>query len=321
MTEMDMASAFPSQRSRQHRLLGLKRVTATVSSLAIALSVWVPSAIADPFRSTDPHQIDSQTENAFKAVFEQGNYKEAAQLLKQAQPGEPMAYAMKAALAYIDQDWNVMGENAHLTRETAEKLVQTDPLRGHLYIAVGHFLEGAYALSTQGTVKATPEVLSKLQQVFSNLADAEKINPNDPELNLIKGYMDLMLSVNLPFSNPDQAIERLKDFAAPAYLAQRGIAIGYRDLDQPDQALTAVDQAIGETPNNPELYYLKAQILVRKGNNSESLPFFRRALEKKDQLPVNLVRQIIWEQCRTKNRVRGTNRDCDAARDRLLTEE
>lgn len=293
-------------------------MAAVTSGITLALSFGVYPAAADPFRSSNPHQVGDQTEQAFKVLFEQGNYQQAEELLRTAETNEPLAYAMKAALAYIDRDWDVMGENAQLTRETAEQLIETDPLRGHLYIAAGQFLEGAHTLSTQGTVRATPAILSKLQQVFDSLKEAEKIDPQDPELNLLKGYMDLMLAVNLPFSNPEQAIERLQNYGAPEYLAQRGIAIAYRDLDQPEQALVAVNSALRQTPENPELLYLKAQILRRQGNEQESLRFFRQALAKQPQLPRNLAYQIAWEQCRTINQVRNRDRDCSEVAQRRL---
>ncbi len=301
--------------------LSLRRSAAIFTSgFTLAWSLVANPALADPFRSNNPHQIGDQTEQAFKMMFEQGDYVQAAQILQTAETNEPLAYAMKAALAYIDKNWDVMGENARLTRETAEQLLTTDPLRGHLYVAAGQFLEGAYTLSTQGTVRATPALLGKLQQVFDNLEAAEKIDPQDPELNLMKGYMDLMLAVNLPFSNPDQAIDRLQTYASPDYLAQRGIAIAYRDLDKPDQALVAVDSAIQQTPNNPELYYLKAQILRKQGKEQESLRFFRQALAKQSQLPSNLAYQIAWEQCRTVNQVRNRDRDCSVVAQRRLQE-
>jgi tetratricopeptide (TPR) repeat protein len=293
----------------------------SVSSLALSLGVsaallWASPASADPFRTSNPHQIGDKTEQAFKLLFEQGNYRQAAQVLQSAEA--PLAYAMKAALAYIDRDWDTMGQNARLTRESAEQLLARDPLRGNLYIAAGQFLEGAHTLSTEGTVRATPAILGKLQQIFDSLGKAEKIDPQDPELNLLKGYMDLMLAVNLPFSNPNQAIERLETYAAPTYLAQRGIALGYRDLDQPEQALVAVDQAIQQTPNNPELLYLKAQILRKQDKGQESLRYFRQALTLQDQLPANLAYQIAWEQCRTVNQVRSKDRDCSAVAQRQV---
>jgi tetratricopeptide (TPR) repeat protein len=289
--------------------------------LSLILSLWLHPAQADPFRTTNTHAIGSKTEAAFKTLFEQGNYQQASQMLQSAEPDEPLAYAMQAALAYVDQDWEKMGKNAQLTRETAEKLVTQDALRGHLYIAAGQFLEGAHTLSTQGTVAATPTILAKLQQVFDNLGQAEKIAPQDPELNLMKGFMDLMLAVNLPFANPDQAIERLAASAAPIYLAQRGIAIGYRDLGQPDKALVAVEEAIKTTPgsNNPELFYLKAQILRQKGDklqgdeqsktHQDSVRFFRKAWALRDRFPESLVRQLSREGCRTFQQSRNRNPD------------
>ena len=305
----------PGQFCSLARSLGLSISSSVGLSAAL---LWASPALADPFRTTNPHQIGDKTEQAFKLMFEQGNYRQASQILQTAEANEPLAYAMKAALAYIDRDWDSMGQNARLTHESAEQLLASDPLRGNLYIAVGQFLEGAHSLSTEGTVRATPAILGKLQQIFDSLDKAEKIAPQDPELNLLKGYMDLMLAVNLPFSNPNQAIERLQTYAAPAFLAQRGIAIGYRDLDQPEQALAAVDQAIQATPNNPELFYLKAQILRKQDKAQESLHYFRQALALQNQLPAKLTYQIAWEQCRTVNQVRSKDRDCSAVAQRQV---
>jgi tetratricopeptide (TPR) repeat protein len=316
---LDFVGAAPhSQNQALTQTLGLsslgvkswQRLITLSTGVAITVVATISPALADPFRTTSPRSIGPQTEQAFKVLFEQGNYQEAAKLLETAEANEPLAYAMKAALAYIDRNWDVMGQNARLTRESAEQLLPSDPLRGNLYIAAGQFLEGAHTLSTQGTVRATPQILSKLQQIFDSLEEAEKIDPQDPELNLLKGYMDLMLAVNLPFSNPEQAIERLQTYASPPYLAQRGIAIAYRDLDKPEQAMVAVDSALQQTPNNPELLYLKAQILRKQGKEQESLRFFRQALSKQSQLPQNLTYQIAWEQCRATNQVRNRDRDC-----------
>jgi tetratricopeptide (TPR) repeat protein len=297
-----------------------QRTAAIAGTLAIGLNLlWIYPVAADPFRTTSPRQIGAKTEAAFDALFKQGNYREAAQLLQSAEPNEPLTYALRASLAYVDQDFNIMGENARLTLATAQKLVETDPLRGNMYTAVGHFLEGAHTLSTEGTVRATPTVLTKLQQVFDHLRQAEAIDPNDPELNLIKGYMDLMLAVNLPFSDPQQAIQRLQSNASPGYLAQRGIAIGYRDLEKPDEALVAVDRALQETPDNPELFYLKAQILrlqsgqlegnAQQQSRRESVREFRKAWEKRAQLPASIVNQLNREYCRTFHEFRGWNPD------------
>lgn len=295
----------------------LDRVAASVAgSVAIALSLCVSPGLADPFRTTNAHSIDDQAEQAFEQLFRQGNYRAAEETLKDVNSSEPLSYAMAASLDYLQGDLEGMSQNATRTREKAEQLVSSDPLRGNLYIAAGHFLEGAYTLSTEGIVAATPSVLAKLQQVFDHLNQAEKIDATDPELNLIRGFMDLMLAVNLPFASPDQAIARLENYAGPSYLAKRGIAIGYRDLSQPDKALQAVDQALQETPNNPDLYYLKAQILVKQGQDQASLEYFQKAIAQEDQLPQSLANQIAWEQCRTTNRVNQTNQSCAALLER-----
>ncbi|HIK45097.1 MAG TPA: hypothetical protein IGR64_09445 [Leptolyngbyaceae cyanobacterium M65_K2018_010] len=271
------------------------------STLTTGLSSFVahPAWAGDPFRPNQPHAIGDATEAAFKAAFYAGDYRSAATLVKQAiaaEPNEPMNYAMAAAFDYLNKDYEQLARQAKRTQETAAALKATDPLRGHLYMAVGIFMEGAYVLQTQGIARGTPTALRMLQQVFSELDAAEKIDPNDPELSLLKGFMDLLLAVSLPFSNPDQAIARLQN-GYPAYLSYRGIAIGLRDLKRYDEALAAVDRALAAAPNNPDLIYLKAQILFLKQDFNASLPLYASALTYADQLPGSIVRQMRFEEC------------------------
>ncbi|MCY7321607.1 MAG: tetratricopeptide repeat protein [Phormidesmis sp. CAN_BIN36] len=316
-----MADWFSASQSPS-ALLSSQRIWRVVGTATIAVTLWAsPSLAKDPFRTANPHPIGDKTEAAFRSIFEQGNYKNAASNLSQAEAGEPLAFALKALLVY----GNLQGESdqskkqaalnsfkgyAAQTRESAEQLLKTDPLRGNLYIAVGNFLEGVHVVSTEGVIRGTPQALSKLQQAFKYLDEAEKIDAKDPELNLLKGYIDLLLAVNvsLPLSSPTQAIERLEKYASPRYLAYRGLALGYRDLNQPDKALQAIDQAIAAAPKNPELSYLKAQILVRQGNNKEGIALFEKALSQKDQLPSGIVTQIQRELTRTQRRVQNVGR-------------
>jgi tetratricopeptide (TPR) repeat protein len=290
----------------------IRLASATVGTVAIALSLFMAPALADPFRNPGASQIDEQTEAAFEAMFVNGDYRSAADLLQSGNANEPMTYALRASIAYLNEDWDGLADNARLTLDAADRLITNDSqsLRGYLYRAVGHFMEGAHLLSTQSTVRATPTVLNKLRLVFDNLGRAEAIDSTDPELNLIKGYMDLMLAVNLPFSSPDQAIERLQAHGAPRYLVNRGIAIAYRDLGQEALAIEFVDQALAETPDNPELHYLKAQILRIQGETEESIRFFEMALERQQQLPLNVSEQIAYEFCRAENEMRERNRNC-----------
>ncbi|MBD1928413.1 tetratricopeptide repeat protein [Trichocoleus sp. FACHB-90] len=309
--------------------LQLRIVGAIASASLTALSLFpTPTLAGDPFRSSNSGQIGNQTEAAFKAIFETGNYPQAKLYLQQAEssePNEPLVYAMRASLAYTEQDWKSVNTYAEKTLKTAEQLTTTNPLRGNLYTAVGHFLQGAYNLSlvNNDPIKGGSQALNKLQEVFTYLDKAEKVGSDDAELNLLKGYMDLMMAVNLPFSNPKQAIERLEK-AGPSYLAYRGIAVGHRDLKDYDKALEYVNRALAVTPNNPEVHYLKAQILVAKGKKqkdqslfNEAKKDFNAALAKPDQLPKTLVAQMFYEQCKNQKSVDSKERDCDGMRDKI----
>jgi tetratricopeptide (TPR) repeat protein len=283
---------------------------------AIAFLVSIsPSLAGDPFRTNNPRKIGDKTEAAFKAIFQQGNYLEAQKYLQQAissEPNEPLAYAMKASLAYTNNDIASLAAYSKKTLETGQKLIPSDPLRGNLYTAIGHFLEGSVIITREGT-NGVPSALGKLRQVYEYFDKAEAISANDPELNLIKGYMDLLLAVNLPFANPDQAIQRLRQNAAPQYLADRGIALAYRDLKRYPQALDYVNRALKTTSDNPELYYLKAQILHEQGKKEQSqqlikeaIAHFDKALAKKSQLPTDLGKQIASERNSAANRLNIT---------------
>ena len=284
------------------------------SAALVSLSLWASPVLAkDPFRTTNARPISDRTEAAFKALFQQGDYITAAKYAQQADASDPLTQALRASMAYIAWD----GERddtkkpalldqfkgyADQTQQTAVALTK-DPLRSNLYQAVGHFLEGAYIFNRDGTVKGTPQALGEIQQAFKYMDAAEKVDPSDPELNLLRGYIDLFVSLNLPFSSPADAINRLDKYANPRYLAYRGIALGYRDLNQPAKALAAVDSALQSTPNNPDVLYLKAQILVRNGDNRGSLAYFDKALAKQNQLPPGLIKQITKERTRAQNRM------------------
>ncbi|MDJ1179998.1 tetratricopeptide repeat protein [Roseofilum sp. BLCC_M91] len=293
------------------------------SGLAIAsclhLSFFTPSLQAgDPFRQQNPQAIGDHTEAAFKAIFIGGDYPQGQQYLQQAQQTEaddPLVYAMIASMAYIDQDWEQLGEYATQTREVAKALMEENPLRGNLYIAVGHFMEGGYALAKDGPVRGAPQALNQLQEVLKFIKEAERIRGDDPELNLIKGYMDLMLAVNLPFADPQQAIARLENLARPQYLAYRGIAMAYRDLGDYPNALEYVNLALTATPNHPEVHYLKAQILKELEQWQAAQGFFNRALSRPQMLPKYLVAQIFFESCQNQRKIDQKPRNCDALRD------
>ncbi len=276
----------------------LSRSTQRIGFAAVLVGLLAnPSFAKDPFRTTNQKPIDDRTEAVFRSVFEKGDYKTAQAQLGQAPTSEPLANALRAALAYQQGDLNSLNTYATQTRETAAQLSRTDPLRSNIYQATGSFLEGAYIVSSQGIVNGIPQALGKLQDAFGYLDAAEKIAPQDPEYNLIKGLIDLNLAANvrLPLSSPDDAIQRLERYAGPRYLADFGLALGYRDLKQYDRALAAIDRALQAAPNNPQFSYTKAQILVRQGQRAQSIPLFQKALSKSNQLPPSIVTQIQRE--------------------------
>ena len=281
-----------------------KRTGIAIAALTTAALLGLPgssASAADPFRSENPHDIGDHTEAAFYAFFRQGDYVEAQQHLlvaAEAEAGEPMVQAMLASLAYLEGDLDELEAKAEQTQATASTLIAADPLRGHLYSAVGTFLEGAHLLKTQGAVRSMPTVLSMLQQVFNHLDQAERISRTDPELNVVKGYMDLLLAVNLPFANPQQAIERLESYGNPPYLTQRGLALAYRDLEQYDKALTAINKALDAAANNPELLGLQGQIYARLGQREDSLASYETALTYQEQLPTQIALQLQYEHCK-----------------------
>lgn len=300
-------------KANQHQLnfnpkISHSRLRLSTIGLLSIFSTFVFSGVSfagDPFRSTNARDISPQTQSAFKALFEEGNYPQAREYLKYSpnasNNNDPMLPALRASLAYTEQDWETMEINTAETLKIAKSIAKQDPLRSNLYLAVGNFLDGANDYRQNGAMAA----LGKLQLVFDYFDKAEKIDKNDPELNLIKGYLNLMLAVNLPFSSPQQAIDNLQIYASPQYLVNRGIALAYRDLKEYDLALTFVNKAIESTPLNPELYYLKGQILRQKGQKENSLPLLQEAVKnfdialgKIDQLPQEAVQKPLQREKR-----------------------
>ncbi|WP_036477551.1 Sll0314/Alr1548 family TPR repeat-containing protein [Myxosarcina sp. GI1] len=287
-------------------------------NLFFALSLAVGSLLsldnslalaADPFREQNVREIGELTESAFKTVFLRGNYltvEEQLDLAETEETNEPLIYAMQASLAYTKEDWTSLQQYALKTLETASAIGSEDPLRSNLYLAVGHFLNGAYLYHEQGAIAA----IDKLQMVFKYLDRAEDIDRDDPELNLIKGYMDLLLAVNLPFSSPEQAIARFETYAAPNYLVNRGIAVAYRDLKQYQRALEYANKALEIAPENPEHYYLKGQILRQIGKEQSNITVLEEALENfaiaadySEQLPESVIEPLEREIRQTQEKI------------------
>jgi tetratricopeptide (TPR) repeat protein len=263
-----------------------------------------------------PVKAGVNIENAKTALFRDGDYAKARIYLANAlttDPNEPLTYAMNTLYPFSSGDFEKVREYGEKTTEVAAKLATTNPFRANLYQGVGLAILGAYEMkkANGGALGA----LSKLQKVFEYMDKAKQLEPNNPELNLLKGYMDLLLAVNVPFSDTNQAIEQLQN-AEPKYLAYRGIYIGYRDLKEYDKAIVAIDKAIQLAPNNPELTYYKAQIYAIRGREKKndndlkkSIQLFDTAYQKRDKLLVGTLVQILSEHCQAKSALEKTNTD------------
>lgn len=300
-------------RVQRHRVQRYSAVALATLGLTLTAGA-APSFARDPFRTSDVRAINTGTETAFRALYERGDYRGAELAVAKADPNDPLTYAIRATLVYVSlkedptkyaQMLSELSSHAEQTRSKAKAMAPSDPLRGNLYQAVGDFLEGTYIFTRDGAVKGTPTALNKAQSAFNHLDAAEKVSPNDPELNLIKGYIDLFMALNLPFSSPNDAIARLEKTAQPTYIAYRGVALGYRDLRQPDKALTAINQALQAAPNNPDLLHLKAQILRLQGNPAQALDFYNQALKYQAQLPQALIKQLEEERNRAQKKLKS----------------
>jgi tetratricopeptide (TPR) repeat protein len=191
-----------------------------------------------------------------------------------------------------------MQDDGKRVRTKAEALKGKDSLRAYIYLAASDLIEAGAIIKIEG-LSSAPKALPLVQSVFDNIKKAQDIDANDPELNLVKGYIDMLIASVLPLSDLESALTSLKQYAAPDYLKWRGIALAYRDARKPDLALDAVNKAIAAAPNNPELNYLKGQVLWMQGGSNipNAKKQFELALSKSKQINPSLLAEIR-EQCR-----------------------
>lgn len=269
----------------------------------LALVLWAGTEAAwakDPFRTgSNQREMSAEVSAAFEAFFCSGSHVNSQDQLEaalKASPEEPVVHALLAALAYQEGNLTEFARLATETRKVATALKTTDPLRGNLYEGVGYGLEAANQVLKDGVVLGLAKALPTLDKLFASIRLAQQVDPEDPELNLVNGYMDLLLTYR------DKALTQFLK-ASPAYLAARGQALAYRDLERYPEALAAVDQAIANSCGNPELYYLKAQILANQGSYTEAVPLFDQALQASAQLPKALSDQIQMERDRAAQKI------------------
>ncbi len=279
----------------------LKILFGSLLAAIVTAATAMPSFAADPFRSSNPRAIGSQTQKAFELMFKEGNYVAAVKQLDVAvktEASDPLLFALRSSIAYAQEDYLTMRIAGNRVRSNAEALKGKDNLRAYLYLAASDLIEAGYIVKTDGLASA-PKALPLVQSVFDNIKKAQDIDPNDPEVNLIKGYIDMLIASVLPLSDLETALASLKQYAAPDYLKWRGIALAYRDANRPDLALDAVNKALASAPNNPELSYLKGQVLWMQGGNNipEAKKQFAIALSKAKQMNPSLLAEIR-DQCR-----------------------
>ncbi|WP_434684515.1 Sll0314/Alr1548 family TPR repeat-containing protein [Pseudanabaena minima] len=279
----------------------LKFISVSLLTALITAATAMPSFAADPFRSQNARAIGSETQKAFELMFKDGNYTAAVKQLDLAvrtEANEPLLFALRASTFYAREDYLGMRVAGQRVRSNAEALKGKDNLRAYIYIAASDLIEAGYIVKTEG-VSSAPKALPLVQSVFDNIQKAKDISPNDPELNLIKGYIDMLIASVLPLSDLETALESLKQYAAPDYLKWRGIALAYRDARKPDLALDAVNKALVSAPNNPELHYLKGQVLWMQSDSNipTAKKQFELALSKSKQLNPSLLDEIRG-QCR-----------------------
>jgi tetratricopeptide (TPR) repeat protein len=272
----------------------LKFISVSLLTALITAATVMPSFAADPFRSQNARAIGSETQKAFELMFKDGNYTAAVKQLDLAvrtEANEPLLFALRASTFYAREDYLGMRVAGQRVRVNAEALKGKDNLRAYIYLAASDLIEAGYIVKTEG-VSSAPKALPLVQSVFDNIQKAKDISPNDPELNLIKGYIDMLIASVLPLSDLETALESLKQYAAPDYLK-------WRDARKPDLALDAVNKALTSAPNNPELHYLKGQVLWMQSDSNipTAKKQFELALSKSKQLNPSLLDEIRG-QCR-----------------------
>jgi len=250
-----------------------------------------PVLAQDPFRTgPDARAIGPALESAFEDFFRTGEFQKASQKLNKAQnenPNEPLIYTLQAALAYQNGQRDTMLAKTQKTRDVAQSIESKDPGRSHLYQGIAQGLEGSSYYLKDGLI-GLPRALTYVNSMFSEIDRARQLAPNDPEVNLFVGYIDLLLN------KYEDALQEFRK-AGPPYLSYRGQALVYRDTKAYPQAQAMVDKALATAPQNPDLLYLKGQILALQNKPTEAVAFFDQALSLGKQLPESTKKQIRLE--------------------------
>jgi tetratricopeptide (TPR) repeat protein len=268
----------------------IKQLIARCAVLPLAVVLCAHSALAaDPFRvGIKARPMGPSLQSAFEDFFRYGKYQSSSQKLTKAQsenPNEPLVYTLQAATAYQNQQKDVFMATLPKIRAASKAIAAKDSARSHLYQGVAQGLEGYFL---KDSVTDLPKTLTYASSMLLEIDKAHSLSPNDPEINLFVGFINMVLGKN------DEALKNFQK-AGPPYLALRGQALVYRDTKDYANAQIAVDKAIAVAPQNPELLYLKAQIFVKQKNTTEAVKYFDQAIKLGDQLPEGTLKQIKKE--------------------------
>jgi tetratricopeptide (TPR) repeat protein len=255
--------------------------------LPLAVIFCAHSALAaDPFRvGIKARPMGVSLQSAFEDFFRYGRYQSSSQKLAKAQaenPNEPLVFTLLAATAYQNQQKDVFLQTLPKIRDASSRIAAKDSARSHLYKGVAQGLEGYFL---KDSVTDLPKTLTYASSMLLEIDKAHSLSPNDPEINLFVGFINKVLGKN------DEALKNFQK-AGPPYLALRGQALVYRDTQDYANAQVAVDKAIAVASQNPELLYLKAQILVKQKNPTEAMKYFDRAIKLGNELPADTLKQI-----------------------------
>jgi tetratricopeptide (TPR) repeat protein len=258
--------------------------------MPLAILLCASSALAaDPFRvGIKARPIGPSLQGAFEDVFRYGRYQSSSLKLTKAEvenPNEPLVYTLQAATAYQNNQKEAFLMTLPKIRAASQVIAAKDSARSHLYKGIAQGLEGYFL---KDNLADLPKTLTYASSMLLEIDKAHQLSPNDPEINLFVGFVNMVLSKN------DEALKNFQK-AGPPYLALRGQALIYRDTNDYANAQIAVDKAIAIAPQNPELLYLKAQILVKQKNPAEAVKLFDQALKLGTQLPEDTVKQIKKE--------------------------
>jgi tetratricopeptide (TPR) repeat protein len=282
-------SPKPSGSSKTSKNNRFSRLWATLPLATLLFSS--PALAQDPFRTgSDARPIGPTLESAFEDFFRTGEFQDANQKLNKAQsenPNEPLVYTLQAALAYQNGQREKMLAMTQKTRDVAQAIEAKDPGRSHLYRGIAQGLEGSSYYLKDGFL-GLPKALTYVTSMFLEIDRARQLTPQDPEVNLFVGYIDLLLN------KYDDALKEFRK-AGPPYLALRGQALVLRDTKAYPQAQAMAEKALVAAPRNAELHYLKAQTLALQNKPEEALASFNKALELGKQLPPSTKTQLMRE--------------------------